>query len=51
MGSRSKRLTPRRSTPWTLWIVVALMLLVMAWSFVWEEKHGHRPPTVAQPGR
>ena len=35
--------------PLGLWILLALMLLMIISSVLWETKYGHRPPAVAQP--
>ena len=35
--------------PLGLWILLALMLLMMISSVLWETNYGHRPPEVAQP--
>jgi hypothetical protein len=50
-GSRQRlqRARLRGATPLGLWILLALMLLVMISSVLWETKYGHRPPAVAQP--
>jgi hypothetical protein len=41
----------RRRTPWTLWIVLALMVLIILGGYVWEAKYGHHPSKVAQPAK
>lgn len=38
-----------RATPFGLWILLAVMLLVMIGSLLWEMKYGHRPSAAAQP--